>query len=247
LNFASPASPAVYQRDPVGTAMTNALGTYHILELARRTGARVVQASTSEIYGDPDVSPQHETYWGRVNPLGPRACYNEGKRFAETISAAYRSQYGVSVSLIRIFNTYGPRMRDDDGRVISNFITAALTNAPLSVHGDGYQSRSFCYVTDFVAACDALLKQPTIIPGPLNIGNPEEITIIELANLIIDLVGSRSRIEHSPASDDDPRQRRPDIRAAQAQIGWTPYVSLRDGLRRTIEYFESELILEGEQ
>jgi UDP-glucuronate decarboxylase len=245
LNFASPASPTVYQNDPIATAMTNALGSYHILELARRTGARVVQASTSEIYGDPDVSPQSEMYWGRVNPLGPRACYNESKRFAEAIPADYRRKYGLHVALIRIFNTYGPRMREDDGRVISNFITAALTNAPLLVHGDGHQTRSFCYVSDFVTACDALLNHSPDIFGPLNIGNPEEVSIIDLANLVIDLVGSNSRVEYLPAADDDPRQRCPDIGAAQAQIGWSPQVALRTGLGRTIEYFEKELMLEG--
>jgi UDP-glucuronate decarboxylase len=235
-NLACPASPVHYQYDPIKTVTTSVLGAMHVLGMARRTGARVLQASTSEVYGDPDVSPQPESYRGNVNPIGPRACYDEGKRCAETLFFDYHRMHGVDIRVARIFNTYGPRMHPYDGRVVSNFVLQALAGEDLTVFGDGAQTRSFCYVDDLV---DGLLRlmEDGGGPGPVNLGNPEEFTIRELAEAVIGLVGSRSRIVARPLPADDPRQRRPDIALARERLGWEPRVHLREGLERTIAYF----------
>jgi UDP-glucuronate decarboxylase len=235
-NLACPASPVHYQYDPIKTVTTSVLGALHVLGMARRTGARVLQASTSEVYGDPDVSPQPESYRGNVNPIGPRACYDEGKRCAETLCFDYHRMHGVDIRVARIFNTYGPRMHPYAGRVVSNFVLQALAGEDLTVYGDGAQTRSFCYVDDLV---DGLLRlmEDGGGPGPVNLGNPEEFTIRELAEAVIDLVGSRSRIVSRPLPADDPRQRRPDIALARERLGWEPRVRLREGLERTIAYF----------
>ncbi len=240
-HLACPASPIHYQFDPVLTVQTSVLGSIHMLETARRTRARILQASTSEVYGDPEEHPQKESYWGRVNPIGPRACYDEGKRCAETLFFDYHRQYGVSIRVARIFNTYGPHMHLHDGRVVSNFIVQALRGQSLTVFGDGRQTRSLCYVDDLVEGLVRLMNAPEAMTGPVNLGNPHEITVLELAELILELTGSRSRIEFKPLPQDDPRQRCPDISLAQSQLGWSPRTPLQEGLARTIDYFDSLL------
>jgi UDP-glucuronate decarboxylase len=226
-----------YQHDPVQTLKTSVHGAINMLGLARRTGAKILQASTSEIYGDPDVHPQPESYWGNVNPLGPRACYDEGKRAAETLFADYRRQHNLRVKIARVFNTYGPCMLPDDGRVISTFIIQALTGEPLTVFGDGSQTRSFCYVDDLIDGFVRLMASADDFTGPVNLGNPQEFTIGELAKQVIALTGSKSTVVSKPLPTDDPRRRRPDISLAEANLGWTPTIALDEGLRRTVAYF----------
>ncbi len=240
-NLACPASPIHYQRDPVQTTKTSVLGAINMLGLAKRLGARIFQASTSEVYGDPSVHPQPEGYWGNVNPIGSRSCYDEGKRCAETLFFDYRRQHRLQIKVARIFNTYGPRTHPRDGRVVSSFIVQALTGQDITVFGEGQQTRSFCYVDDLIDGFVRLMDSPADIVGPMNLGNPGEFTILELAQQVIELTGSRSRIVHRPLPEDDPRQRRPDISMAQERLGWTPKVSLEEGLRRTIPYFEQLL------
>ena len=235
-NLASPASPIHYQRDPVQTMKTNVLGAVNVLGLAKRLGVPVFQASTSEVYGDPLVHPQTEEYWGNVNPIGTRACYDEGKRAAETLFFDYHRQHGVEISVARIFNTYGPRMATGDGRVLSNFIVQALANEDLTVYGDGNQSRSFCYVDDLIDGFITLMQKKVV--GPTNLGNPNEFTMLELAQKIIDFTGSKSRISHRPLPEDDPKHRQPDTAKAKSH-GWEPEIDLEDGLKKTIEYFRS--------
>jgi UDP-glucuronate decarboxylase len=237
-NLACPASPVHYQYNPVKTIKTNVVGTLNMLGLAKRMRARILQASTSEVYGDPNVHPQPESYWGHVNPIGPRANYDEGKRVAETLMVSYQRQNGVEVRIVRIFNTYGPRMAPDDGRVVSNFIVQALRGAPLTVYGDGSQTRSFCYVSDLVEGIVGMMETEDF-HGPVNLGNPEEYRVLDLAQLIIELTGSRSAIDFHPLPEDDPRQRRPDITLARERLGWAPTVRVEEGLRRTIDYFRS--------
>jgi UDP-glucuronate decarboxylase len=240
-NMACPASPIHYQRDPVQTTKTSVHGAINMLGLAKRLKAKIFQASTSEVYGDPEVHPQDESYWGHVNPIGPRACYDEGKRCAETLFMDYRRQHGVRTKIARIFNTYGPRMHPEDGRVVSSFIVQALTNAPITVSGDGTQTRSFCYVADLIDAIIRFMATGDDVEGPVNLGNPQEITVLELARRVIALTGSRSRIVHVPLPPDDPLQRRPDIDLARRMLGWEPAVALDDGLKRTIAYFDAML------
>ena len=240
-NLACPASPVHYQRDPVQTTKTSVLGAINMLGLAKRLEAPILQASTSECYGDPAVHPQPESYWGNVNPIGPRSCYDEGKRCAETLFFDYHRQHGLAIKVARIFNTYGPRMHPNDGRVVSNFIVQALLGRPITVYGAGLQTRSFCYVDDLVAGLIALMGSGREVTGPMNIGNPEEIAMIELAEQVIDLVGSKSSIERRTLPPDDPRQRCPDISMASASLGWRPSIPLREGLARTIAYFEELL------
>jgi UDP-glucuronate decarboxylase len=237
-HLACPASPIDYQSDPVQTVKTNVHGSINILGIAKRTRARVLQASTSEVYGDPEVHPQSEDYWGRVNPIGPRACYDEGKRCAETLFFDYQRQYGLEIKIARIFNTFGPRMRADDGRVVSNFIVQALRDEPLTIYGDGRQTRSFCYVDDLIDGLMKLMSTPPDFSGPVNLGNPVEFTMGELAEKIIDLAGSKSKLSYHPLPIDDPAQRRPDISLASTALDWQPTVSLEDGLKKTISYFE---------
>ena len=237
-HLACPASPVHYQLDPVQTVKTNVHGTINILGLAKRTHARVLQASTSEVYGDPEEHPQSEEYWGRVNPIGPRACYDEGKRCAETLFFDYQRQHGLEIKVARIFNTFGPRMRADDGRVVSNFIVQALRGEPLTIYGDGRQTRSFCYVDDLIDGLLKLMNTPSDFFGPVNLGNPGEFTVGELAEKIIDLAGSKSKLSYHPLPDDDPVQRRPDISLASTALDWQPTVSLEDGLKKTISYFK---------
>ena len=241
FNFASPASPPDYQRDPVGTLLTNVLGAVNTLDCARKTGATVVQSSTSEVYGDPNQNPQHESYCGNVNQIGPRGCYDEGKRSAETLFFDYHRTYGVDIKVGRIFNTYGPRMRQDDGRVVSNFIVQALRNDDLTIYGDGEQTRSFCYVDDLVEGFLRFSAAGSACIGPINLGNPAEITVRRLAEIVLELTNSRSRIVHLPRVTDDPRQRRPDISRAMADLGWLPLVGLETGLARTVDYFDALL------
>jgi UDP-glucuronate decarboxylase len=236
-NLACPASPIHYQRDPVQTTKTSVHGAINVLGLAKRTGAKILQASTSEVYGDPSVHPQREDYWGNVNPIGPRACYDEGKRCAETLFFDYYRQNRLRIKVARIFNTYGPRMHPDDGRVVSNFVIQALRGDPITIFGDGSQSRSFCYVDDMVEALVRLMESPDDVTGPINLGNPAEITIKALAEQVIALTGSASRIEHRPAATDDPVRRRPDIDVARRLLRWEPRVPLADGLVRTVAYF----------
>jgi len=235
-NLACPASPVHYQRDPVQTIKTCVHGAINMLGLAKRTQARILQASTSEVYGDPSVHPQTEDYWGHVNPLGLRSCYDEGKRSAESLFFSYHRQHQVPIRVMRIFNTYGPRMHPNDGRVVSNFIMQALQGQDLTIFGDGSQSRSFCYVDDLIRGMIAMMEQDQTT-GPINFGNPSEITMLELAEQVLRLTGSRSRIVFQPLPADDPRQRQPDISLAKATVGWEPTVSLEDGLRETIAYF----------
>jgi UDP-glucuronate decarboxylase len=240
-NLACPASPVHYQHDPVQTTKTSVIGAINLLGLANRLKARILQASTSEIYGDPTVHPQTEEYWGNVNPIGPRSCYDEGKRCAETLFFDYRRQHRLIIKVARIFNTYGPRMHPNDGRVVSNFIVQALRGHNITIYGDGLQSRAFCYVDDMIEGLVRLMQSPDDVTGPLNIGNPEEFTMQYLAETILDLTGSHSRIVHHPLPQDDPRQRRPDIARANALLGWHPRIPLRQGLERTISYFEELL------
>ncbi len=237
-NLACPASPVHYQHDPIRTVQANVLGVTNILELARRTGARILQASTSEVYGNPRVHPQPEGYWGNVNPIGPRSCYDEGKRVAETLMMDYHRQHNVDIRIARIFNTYGSRMALDDGRVVSTLILQALRGEPMTVFGDGSQTRSFCYVADMLRGLMRLMDTPGITT-PVNLGNPEECSILELARLLRELTGSRSDIHFDPLPTDDPVMRKPDIGLAKTLLGWEPEVNLEDGLRATIDYFEN--------
>ncbi len=240
-NLACPASPIHYQHDPVQTTKTSVHGAINMLGLAKRVRAKILQASTSEVYGDPEVHPQPEGYWGHVNPIGPRSCYDEGKRCAETLFFDYRRQHNLGIKVARIFNTYGPRMHPNDGRVVSNFIVQALRNQPITLYGDGTQTRSFCYVDDLIEGFVRLMDSPDDFTGPLNLGNPGEFTMIELAEAIRDLTGSRSPLVHQPLPQDDPRQRQPDISLAKSVLGWEPKVPLRDGLKPTIAYFDAFL------
>ena len=241
FNLACPASPVHYQFDPVQTTKVSVHGAINMLGLAKRVKARILQASTSEIYGDPTVHPQKEGYWGNVNPIGPRSCYDEGKRCAETLFFDYRRQHQLPIKVARIFNTYGPRMHPNDGRVVSNFIMQALNNQDITVYGDGTQTRAFCYVDDLVDGLIRLMDTSDDVTGPVNLGNPVEFTIRQLAELTIELTGSSSRIVHRPLPEDDPKQRRPDISMAQELLAWTPRVQLRDGLTKTIAYFDQLL------
>jgi len=240
-NMACPASPIHYQRDPVQTTKTSVHGAINMLGLAKRVRAKILQASTSEVYGDPSVHPQTEDYWGNVNPIGPRSCYDEGKRCAETLFFDYRRQHNMRIKVARIFNTYGPRMHPNDGRVVSNFIVQALLGHDLTIYGDGSQTRSFCYVDDLIDGLVRLMGSPDDIIGPINIGNPAEFTILQLATQVIELTGSRSRIVHRPLPQDDPRQRRPDISKAHEFLNWAPRTSVKVGLKQTIAYFEEML------
>jgi len=241
FNLACPASPIHYQRDPVQTTKTSVHGAINMLGLAKRTGARILQASTSEVYGDPEVHPQEESYWGHVNPIGIRACYDEGKRCAETLFFDYNRQHGVDIKVARIFNTYGPRMHPNDGRVVSNFIIQALQNQPITIYGDGAQTRSFCFVDDLIEGFIRFMDSDSGVTGPINLGNPQEMTMIALAEEIIEISGSKSKIEFMPLPSDDPRQRRPDISKAEELLAWTPKVSTREGLAQTVRYFNSLL------
>jgi UDP-glucuronate decarboxylase len=245
-NLACPASPTHYQADPIATFKTSVMGALNVLELARRKNIPVLQASTSEIYGDPHVHPQPESYWGHVNPIGPRACYDEGKRSAETLFFDYHRQFALQIKVVRIFNTYGPNMHLADGRVVANFIVQALSGRDITIYGDGTQTRSFCYVDDLVAGLLAMMDRGADVTGPINLGNPEEFTIRQLADIIVDLTNSHSRIVHQPLPVDDPRQRRPDIGRARRALDWDPGVRLRDGLVRTIAYFD-EMLAESTQ
>lgn len=236
-NLACPASPIHYQFDPVQTTKTSVVGAINMLGLAKRTKAKVLQASTSEVYGDPSIHPQPESYWGHVNPIGPRACYDEGKRCAETLFFDYHRQHQLRIKVVRIFNTYGPRMNPGDGRVVSNFIVQALRGQDLTVYGDGLQTRSFCYVDDLVAGMVAMMNADDAFVGPVNLGNQGEFTMLELAEAILKLTGSSSRIIHEPLPQDDPKQRRPDTTLASERLGWKPTVDLDAGLRKTIDYF----------
>jgi UDP-glucuronate decarboxylase len=240
-NLACPASPVHYQHDPVQTTKTSVHGAINMLGLAKRLRAIILQASTSEVYGDPSVHPQTEDYWGHVNPIGPRSCYDEGKRCAETLFFDYWRQHKLRIKVARIFNTYGPRMHPNDGRVVSNFIVRALLGRDVTVYGDGAQTRSFCYVDDLADALVRLMRTPDGVTGPINVGNPQEFSILQLATTVIDLTGSRSRVVHRPQVQDDPRQRRPDISKAQDVMSWSPSTPLKEGLIRTIAYFEKLL------
>lgn len=239
-NLACPASPIHYQYDPVQTTKTNVHGAINMLGLAKRTGARILQASTSEVYGDPEVHPQPETYLGRVNTIGPRSCYDEGKRCAETLFFDYHRQHNVDIRVIRIFNTYGPRMLENDGRVVSNFIMQALRNEDITIYGTGEQTRSFCYVSDLIDAMIRMMEQNETA-GPINLGNPSEYKMIELANLIIDLTNSKSSVRYCELPQDDPKQRKPDITLAKNLLNWNPTVSVTDGLSRTVRYFKTRI------
>ena len=240
-NLACPASPAHYQTDPVQTIKTNVQGSLNILGLAKRQKAKVFQASTSEVYGDPKVHPQREDYWGHVNPNGSRACYDEGKRCAETLFFDYWRMHGLRIKVARIFNTYGPRMDPADGRVVSNFIVQALRGEPITIYGEGEQTRSFCYVDDLIDGFVRFMGSPDDFVGPVNLGNPTEVSVRELANMILDITGSQSRLVFERLPSDDPRQRQPDVALAKTRLGWAPQVGLEDGLLRTIEYFEALL------
>jgi UDP-glucuronate decarboxylase len=240
-NLACPASPIHYQFDPVQTTKTSVHGAINMLGLAKRVKAKILQASTSEVYGDPEIHPQHESYWGRVNPIGPRSCYDEGKRCAETLFFDYWRQHRLRIKVVRIFNTYGPRMHPNDGRVVSNFIVQALKGEDITIYGDGSQTRSFCYVDDLIQAMTRMMDTPDEFTGPINIGNPQEFTIRELAEHIIRLTESRSRLSFKPLPADDPKQRRPDISLAKEMLGWSPTIELAEGLERTIRYFRGKL------
>ena len=237
-NLACPASPIHYQHDPVQTTKTSVHGAINMLGLAKRLKARIFQASTSEVYGDPAVHPQPESYWGNVNPIGPRSCYDEGKRCAETLFFDYHRQHGLEIKVARIFNTYGPRMHPNDGRVVSNFVVQALKGLPITIYGSGEQTRSFCYVDDLIDGFVRLMNSPKELTGPVNLGNPGEFTMLELAQAVIELTGAKSTLVHLPLPQDDPKQRRPDITLASRELGWTPKVRLTDGLTETIGYFE---------
>jgi len=240
-HLACPASPIHYQRDPVQTTKTAVHGSINMLGLARRTGAKILLTSTSEVYGDPLVHPQTEEYWGNVNPIGPRACYDEGKRAAETLFFDYRRQHNLNIKVVRLFNTYGPRMHPQDGRVVSNFIMSALQDKPLTVYGQGEQTRSFCYVSDLIDGLIAMMKSDESITGPINLGNPGEFTIGELANMVLAQTGSNSTVEYFPLPVDDPIRRQPDITKAKDLLGWEPTIALTDGLATTIEYFKENV------
>ena len=237
-NLACPASPVHYQHDPVQTTKTSVIGAINMLGLAKRVKAKILQASTSEIYGDPTAHPQTEDYWGNVNPIGPRSCYDEGKRCTETLFFDYRRQHRLRIKVARIFNTYGPRMHPHDGRVVSNFVVQALMGKDITIYGDGLQTRAFCFVDDMIDGLVRLMQTPDGVTGPLNIGNPEEFSILDLARTTIELTGSRSRIVHRPLPEDDPRLRQPDISRANELLEWTPRTRLREGLARTIDYFD---------
>jgi UDP-glucuronate decarboxylase len=241
FNLACPASPIYYQSDPTQTTKTSVIGAINMLGLAKRVKAKILQTSTSEIYGDPSVHPQTEEYWGNVNPIGRRSCYDEGKRCAETLFFDYRRQHNLAIKVVRIFNTYGPRMHPNDGRVVSNFIVQALRGEDITIYGDGMQTRSFCYVDDLIEAIGRMMETPFDVTGPINIGNPGEFTMLELAELVIEMTGTKSKIRFEPLPSDDPRQRRPDISKAQATLAWAPKTPLREGLTKTIAYFEGAL------
>lgn len=240
-NLACPASPVHYQHDPVQTTKTSVHGAINMLGLAKRIKAKIFQASTSEVYGDPLLHPQPESYWGNVNPIGPRSCYDEGKRCAETLFFDYHRQHNLRIKIARIFNTYGPRMHPDDGRVVSNFVVQALQNKPITIYGDGKQTRSFCYVDDLIDVFLLFMESPDDFTGPVNTGNSGEFTILELATKIIEIIGSRSKISFLPLPHDDPKQRQPDITVAKQKLGWEPKISLDEGLLPTIQYFENLL------
>ena len=240
-NLACPASPIHYQYDPVQTTKTSVHGAINMLGLAKRTKARIFQASTSEVYGDPEQHPQQESYWGRVNPIGPRSCYDEGKRCAETLFFDYHRQHNIDIKVVRIFNTYGPRMHPNDGRVVSNFIVQALRSVDITMYGNGQQTRSFCYVDDLIEGFVRMMDTEKGITGPINLGNPSEFTMLELAEKIIKLTGSKSKLVFQPLSPDDPKQRQPDINLAKQNLGWEPKVNLEDGLKETISYFKNLL------
>ena len=245
FNLACPASPIHYQKDPVQTTKTSVIGSINMLGLAKRLKIKVLQASTSEVYGDPVVHPQHESYWGHVNPIGPRSCYDEGKRCAETLFFDYWRQHRLPIKVVRIFNTYGPRTHPNDGRVVSSFIVQALRNQDITIFGEGEQTRSFCYVDDLIRGLMAMMETGPEVIGPVNLGNPTEFTIRQLAELILELTGSRSKIVHRPLPQDDPQKRRPDISEAERVLGWRPAISLREGLTKTIPYFE-QLVAQGD-
>ena len=240
-NLACPASPVHYQYNPIKTAKTSVVGTVNMLGLAKRVRGRLLQASTSEVYGDPEVHPQPESYWGHVNPIGIRSCYDEGKRMAETLCFDYHRLNGVKIKVIRIFNTYGPNMNKDDGRVVSNFIVQALRNEDITIYGDGSQTRSFCYVDDLVEGMIRMMNSREDFTGPVNLGNPGEFTMLELANMVKELTGSSSKIVHMPLPQDDPTQRRPVIELAKKELSWEPKVALKEGLQKTIDYFDKVL------
>lgn len=240
-NLACPASPVHYQYDPVQTTKTSVHGAINMLGLAKRVGAKILQASTSEVYGDPEVHPQPESYWGKVNPIGIRSCYDEGKRCAETLFFDYWRQHSLKIKVVRIFNTYGPRMDPDDGRVVSNFIVQALRGEDITIYGEGQQTRSFCYVNDLIEVIQKTMQTGDDFTGPVNIGNPTEFTILELAQLVIKLTGSKSKLVFMPLPSDDPKQRKPDISLANEKLGWSPKVALEDGLAKTIDYFRSKI------
>lgn len=237
FNLACPASPVHYQHDPVQTTKTSVHGAINMLGLAKRVKARILQASTSEVYGDPAVHPQVESYWGNVNPIGIRSCYDEGKRCAETLFFDYWRQYALEIKVVRLFNTYGPRMHPNDGRVVSNFVVQALKGEPITLYGDGTQSRSFCYVDDLIDGMLAMMESPAEVTGPMNLGNPGEFTMLELAEKVLAITGSKSKLGFLPLPEDDPRQRQPDIGLAKEKLGWAPKVALDDGLRETVAYF----------
>jgi UDP-glucuronate decarboxylase len=241
FNLACPASPIHYQHDPVQTTKTSVHGAINMLGLTKRLKARILQASTSEVYGDPEIHPQVESYWGRVNPIGPRACYDEGKRCAETLFFDYYRQHSLDIKVVRIFNTYGPRMHPDDGRVVSNFIVQALRGVDLTIYGDGQQTRSFCYVDDMVDGLVRMMNSPMGFTGPVNMGNPNEFTMLELAEKVLALVGGKSKLVFLPLPKDDPKQRQPDISIAKSSLDWKPNVALEDGLKETIQYFKAIL------
>jgi UDP-glucuronate decarboxylase len=242
-NLACPASPIHYQRDPVQTTKTSVHGAINMLGLAKRTKAKILQASTSEVYGDPEVHPQREDYWGRVNPIGIRSCYDEGKRCAETLFFDYHRQHQLQIKVVRIFNTYGPRMHPNDGRVVSNFIVQALRGQDITIYGDGAQTRSFCYVDDLVNGLVSMMASPPEVTGPINLGNPDEFTILGLAQTVLKMVGGTSKLTLKPLPQDDPRQRQPDITAAQEVLDWVPRIQLAVGLEKTIHYFKNSLSL----
>jgi UDP-glucuronate decarboxylase len=240
-NLACPASPVHYQHNPVQTTKTSVYGALNMLGLAKRTGAKILQASTSEVYGDPEVHPQPEDYWGKVNPIGIRACYDEGKRVAETLFFDYKRMYDINIKVVRIFNTYGTRMNANDGRVVSNFIVQALRGDNITIYGDGSQSRSFCYVDDLIDGIVSMMATDKSVSGPVNLGNPNEFTMLELASKVIELTNSSSKIVHKPLPQDDPRQRQPDISKAKEILNWQPKVELKEGLLKTINYFEGAI------
>ncbi len=239
-NLACPASPVHYQHNPTQTIKTSVYGAINMLGLAKRTGAKILQASTSEVYGDPHVHPQPESYWGNVNPIGPRSCYDEGKRCAETLFSDYHQQYGLEIKIARIFNTYGPRMHPNDGRVVSNFVVQALNDEPITIYGDGNQTRSFCYVDDLITGLIRLMESDGGTTGPINLGNPAEFSMQELANLVINLTKSKSDITNNPLPIDDPKQRQPDISLAIKKLKWQPEIELIEGLSKTVEYFQKQ-------